>query len=68
MGKGGGDVKFEIGDFVVDEDGTVGVVCIKYSDWDIVSYENDAAHPNPMPLAALWCKTHHNVHGSSKPK
>lgn len=43
-------MKFEIGEFVVDEDGTVGVVCIMYSDGDIVSYRNDAAHPNPSPL------------------
>lgn len=46
-------MKFEIGEFVVDEDGTVGVVCIMYSDGDIVSYRNDAAHPNPMPLVDL---------------
>jgi hypothetical protein len=37
----------KIGNIVIDEDGCVGVVCIRYSDGDLCLIENDAAHPNP---------------------
>jgi len=43
-------MKFEIGDLVEDEDGCRGVVVIKYMDGDLVSIENDAAHPNPKRI------------------
>lgn len=41
--------KWKIGDLVTDEDGCVGVVGIRYADSDFVTYQNDAAHPNPKP-------------------
>ena len=40
-------MKYKIGDLLIDSDGCIGVVCIKYDDGDICSIENDAAHPNP---------------------
>ena len=38
---------YRIGDYLKDEDGNVGVVCIRWNDGDLCSIENDAAHPNP---------------------
>ena len=37
----------KIGDVVIDEDGYIGIVGIKYNDGDFCVIENDAAHPNP---------------------
>jgi hypothetical protein len=39
--------KWNIGDVVVDEDGCVGIVGIRYADFDFCTIENDSAHPNP---------------------
>lgn len=36
-----------IGDKVRDDDGNIGVVCIRWNDGDICDIENDAAHPGP---------------------
>ena len=38
---------YHIGDYLKDEDGSIGVVCIRWNDGDLCSIENDAAHPNP---------------------
>jgi len=43
-------MKYNIGDEVVDEDGNLGIVVIKYYDGDLCFFENDAAHPNPKPI------------------
>jgi len=40
-------VQYNIGDYVRDEDGNTGIVCIRYNDGDLCTIENDAAHPNP---------------------
>jgi len=40
-------MKWNIGDFVKDEDGNIGIVCIQWNDGDLCTIENDAAHPNP---------------------
>ena len=40
-------MKWNIGERVVDEDGNIGIVCIKWNDGDLCTIENDAAHPNP---------------------
>ena len=42
------DRKWEIGDIVIDEDNCAGIVCIRNADGDIVTFQNDAAHPNPV--------------------
>jgi len=42
--------KYHIGDIVIDEDGTLGVVCIKFADGDLLAFENDAAHPGPIVI------------------
>ena len=39
--------KLRIGDVVVDTDGCVGIVLIRYADGDLCSIENDSTHPNP---------------------
>ena len=39
--------KWNIGDVVIDEDGYIGIVGIRYSDGDFCTIENDVAHPNP---------------------
>ena len=39
--------KWKIGDLVIDEDGYIGIVGIRYNDGDFCTIENDAAHPNP---------------------
>ena len=40
-------MKYSIGDMLIDEDGYQGLVCVKWNDGDLSSFENDAAHPNP---------------------
>jgi hypothetical protein len=39
--------KWAIGDKIKDEDGSKGVVGIKWDDGDFYTIENGAAHPNP---------------------
>ena len=39
--------KWKIGDLVIDEDGYIGIVGVRYNDGDFCTIENDAAHPNP---------------------
>ena len=41
---------YEIGDDLIDEDGTKGTVVISWDDGDICTLENDAAHPNPKKV------------------
>ena len=36
-----------IGDMVIDTEGCVGIVCIRYADGDMCPIQNDSAHPNP---------------------
>jgi len=38
---------YHIGDMLKDEDGNLGVVCIRWNDGDLCTIENDSAHPNP---------------------
>lgn len=40
-------MKYKIGTIVQCEDGSIGIVGIRYSDGDFCTIENDAAHPNP---------------------
>jgi len=49
-------MKYNIGDYVRDEDGNFGVVVIKYNDGDLCYYENDAAHPNPKTMQIFEVK------------
>jgi hypothetical protein len=44
------EMLYKIGEQVQDEDGTHGIVVIRYDDGDICEYENDAAHPNPKVM------------------
>lgn len=46
-------MKWEIGDLIEDGDGTNGIVCIQWSDGDVCSIENDAAHPNPSCIGHI---------------
>ncbi len=41
-------MKYNIGDILADDEGNSGIVCIKWDDGDICTFENDAAHPNPI--------------------
>ena len=43
-------MQYHIGDQVRDDDGNRGVVVIRWDDGDIVDFENDAAHPNPVAV------------------
>jgi len=44
---------YKIGDIVKDEDGNKGIVVIRWNDGDLVDYENDAAHPNPIKIGHI---------------
>jgi len=46
-------MKYRIGDTVIDEDGYIGIVVIKWNDGDFCAIENDAAHPNPK-ITGHW--------------
>ena len=37
-----------VGDKLRDDDGNSGTVVIQWNDGDIVAFEDDAAHPNPV--------------------
>ena len=43
-----GRMKHNIGDVLIDEDGCRGIVYVKWDNGDLSSFENDAAHPNPI--------------------
>lgn len=46
--KGVSEMKYEIGDLVLDEDGNKDIVVIKWNDGNLCFIENDAAHPGPV--------------------
>jgi hypothetical protein len=40
--------KYQIGDLVIDNNGNIGVVCIKWSDGNLFAYEDNDKHPYPV--------------------